>query len=174
MSNNYRHIVQGLTLGLVTYVALSISIQPVSATQFKKLIETGQTPPGTDKPIATISEASIGRDGQAVINIQTPFVPGPSGGRSGSQFFGIYSITKGGKISLLSQGSKVVDISGNIDSKELLSPSISGGVISYVTYNLYEPSRMLGQIYTAKGFLNVGVPGSVTDYGSILDRKSVV
>ncbi len=172
MSNNYHHIFQSFTLGLVTYVALSLSVQPVSATQFKKLIETGQTPPGTDKPIATISEVSIGRDGQAVINIQTAFVPGPSGRRSGSQFFGIYSITKGGKISLVSQGSKVVDIEGSIDSKGLLSPSISGGVIAYLTYDLSEPSRMPGQIYTAKGFLNVGVPGSITNYGSLFSGLS--
>lgn len=163
---NYQRSSRSLTSGLATCGALITLVQPASATQFKKLVETGQVFPGTSQPVATLSEASIGRDGQAVINIQTPFVKNASGRQSGEQFFGIYSITKGGKISLLSQGSKVVDRQGSIDYKGLLSPSISEGVIAYTTYDLYEPYTNPGQTYTAKSSLNVGVPGAVKNYGS--------
>ena len=170
---NYQKPFRSFTLGLVICGGLITLVQPASATQFKKLVETGQVLPGTTQPVATLSEASIGRDGQAVISIQTPFVRNTAGGRSGEQFFGIYSITKGGKISLLSQGSKVVDAQGSIDSKGILSPSISEGVIAYTTYDLYEPYTNPGQIYTGKSSLNVGVPGAVKNYGSILSGLSI-
>ena len=169
---NYQKPFRSLTLGLAICGGLIALVQPASATQFKKLVETGQVLPGTTQPVATLSEASIGRDGQAVINIQTPFVRNTAGRKSGDQFFGIYSITKGGKISLLSQGSKVVDVQGSIDYKGLLSPSISEGVIAYTTYDLYEPYTNPGQIYTAKSSLNVGVPGAVKNYGSIVSGFS--
>ena len=169
---NYQKLSRSLTLGLAICGGLITLVQPASATQFKKLVETGQVLPGTSQPVATLSEASIGRDGQAVINIQTPFVRNTAGRKSGEQFFGIYSITKGGKISLLSQGSKVVDGQGSIDYKGLLSPSISEGVIAHTTYDLYEPYTNPGQIYTAKSSLNVGVPGAVKNYGSVVSGFS--
>lgn len=173
MSNFLSHqfYVLSLTLGIV----LSSSISDIAnAKTFTKLVETGQkvsdapfSGESNDQPIDLIEAPTIGRDGQTAVFLRKKTVPRVEGPpRPGfvgvNTYLGIYSISKGGRISLLSQGA-IEQNSGFINS--FTSPSISEGLIAYGTYTTGPAFR--GGFQPPVSILRVGTPGDVKFYPSI-------
>ena len=155
---------EGFTIALAIGSSLLISfVQPASAKQFKKLLETGQIIPGNDRPVVNLDSPTIGRDGQVAVNLRTESI-NTSGmtGNSSMQFIGIYSISRGGNISLLDKGMFVrIDRSGTTDG--FTAPSISQGKIAYFAFRSTIRSTDISAVSTLK----VGTPGDVKQYPAI-------
>ena len=142
---------------------LTSFVQPASAKQFKKLVETGQIIPGNDRPIVSIESPTIGRDGQAAVNLRTePIRTANQAGNKTTQFNGIYSISRGGNISLLDKGMLTqIDRSGILNG--FTAPSISQGKIAYFAFT----SEIRATDVTTVSTLKVGTPGNVKQYPAI-------
>ena len=155
---------QSLTIALAIGSALlTSSVQPASAKQFKKLVETGQIIPGNDRPLARIESPTIGRDGQVAVRLETESIntSGIAGNKS-VYFIGLYSIGRGGNISLLDKGLFTrIDRSATIDS--FTAPSISQGKIAYFAYR----TEIRSTDATTVSILKVGTPGNVKQYPAI-------
>ena len=138
-------------------------VQPASAKQFKKLVETGQIIPGNDRPLARIESPTIGRDGQVAVKLETESINTSNmGGNKSVNFIGLYSIGRGGNISLLDKGLFTrIDRSATIDS--FTAPSISQGKIAYFAYR----TEIRSTDATTVSTLKVGTPGNVKQYPAI-------
>ena len=159
-------ISQSFTIALAIGSTLLISfVQPASAKQFKKLVETGQIIPGNDRPLVGIKSPTIGRDGQAAVNLETESIETISQqgfGTDESQFLGIYSISRGGTVSLLDKGMFVrIGRSRTIDG--FSAPSISQGKIAYFAFR----ANVFAGLGSYVSTLKVGTPGDVKQYPAI-------
>ena len=162
----HQTMAQSFTIALTIGSALSIPfVQPASATQFKKLVETGQIIPGNNRPLVDIKSPTIGRDGQAAVNLETESIETISQQGSGtdrSQFLGIYSISRGGTISLLDKGMFVrIGRGRTIDG--FSAPSISQGKIAYFAFR----ANIIAGSGSYDSTLKVGTPGDVKQYPAI-------
>ncbi len=158
---------RNITLSLVILSSLFVGIQPASAKQFKKLLETGQVVVGNDKPIAKISNSTIGRDGQIAVNLEMVGMTIPPG--SQTSFLGIYSITKGGKISLVDQGDFGTSYRSGSFFNGFTAPSISGGEIFYGTYTYTIPFPNTSPS-TVESILKGGTVGNIKTFDTIIGR----
>ena len=158
--STYKSFAVALAIGSTLLIS---SVQPASAKQFKKLVETGQIIPGNDRPLARIESPTIGRDGQVAVRLETASIDtsGLAGNRS-VRFIGLYSIGRGGNISLLDKGLFTrIDRSATIDS--FTAPSISQGKIAYFAYR----TEIRSTDATTVSTLKVGTPGDVKQYPAI-------
>ena len=167
MQNSNGNSLRNITLSVAILSGLLVAIQPASAKQFKKLVETGQVVIGNDKPIVQIADPTIGLDGQVAVNLQMETTVVPPG--IGINFLGIYSITKGGKISLLDQGSSSSNRDGG-SFQGFLPPSISQGKIVYAAYS-YAINRR-GERSNANAVLKGGTPGDIKEFALITTGSS--
>ena len=167
MQNSSGNSLRNITLSLAVLSSLLVTVQPASAKQFKKLVETGQVVVGNDKPIVKISDPTIGRDGQIAVNLQMVGTTTPPG--SQTSFLGIYSITKGGKISLVDQGSFGTYYRSGSFFNGFTAPSISGGEIFYGTYTYTIPFPNTSPS-TVESILKGGTVGNIKTFDTILGR----
>ena len=159
-------ISQSFTIALAIGSTLLISfVQPASAKQFKKLVETGQMIPGNNRPLVGIKSPTIGRDGQAAVNLETESIETinqQGGGTDESQFRGIYSISRGGTVSLLDKGMFVrIGRGRTIDG--FSAPSISQGKVAYFAFK----ANIIAGLGSYVSTLKVGTPGAVKQYPAI-------
>ena len=165
MNNSFKFMFPSFTIALAIGSSLLISfVQPASAKQFKKLVETGQIIPGNNQPLVEIRSPTIGRDGQAAVNLETKTVETVSqqSGIDRSLFNGLYSISRGGTISLIDQGVSVI-IGRGRTFNGFSAPSISQGKIAYVAFSSTGTSGLVTNISTLK----VGTPGDVKQFSAI-------
>jgi hypothetical protein len=144
------------SIGLSLAIGLVATATPAHALKFTKLLESGQTVPGSSQPVELIGEATIGLDGQVAVRLSTNPTT-PPGIYPSEQFYGIYSIAKSGNIRLVA-GEKTLSYADPTSAKNkyvgFTRPDISQGKIAYIS------ATRVGQ-NPPKMTLYVGQPGQV-------------
>jgi hypothetical protein len=133
---------------------------PAEAKQFKKLLQVGQTIPGSNQPVTEMIQPTIGEGGLVAVVLRTKSVMNAPGAPNPSTqtFQGVYAIPKNGAISLL-QGDKTISSIAGTTYNEFSAPSISQGKVAYFFIN--QPGVRNNPVTTRNTQLRVGTPGNV-------------
>jgi hypothetical protein len=142
----------------ISLLALSYGT-PAEAKQFKKLLQVGQTIPGSNQPVTEIIQPTIGEGGLVAVVLRTkPVTNAPGAPNPSTQTFqGVYTIPKNGAIGLV-QGDKTTSSIAGTTFNEFSAPSISQGKVAYFATN--EPGARNG-LPTQNRQLRVGTAGNL-------------
>jgi hypothetical protein len=148
-------IATGLGLSLLFGLGFTLTAAPASARHFTKLLEVGKKVPGSNRPIASIIDPTIGLDGQVAVQLTMQPVETST---LITTFSGIYAIPKGRSVRLLEGGSKKAVINISTEGITFVGPSISSGQIAYMRVT---ESRAANGVTSDFVTLRVGTPGNV-------------